>query len=454
MGNLAYMLKKKGHKVKGSDMNVYPPMSDKLSDWKIPVDIGFEVNENLLEADIVIIGNAVSRGNPQVEATLNSGKEYMSMPQAISHFFLKGKKVIVVAGTHGKTTTTFLIHHILTEAGLKPGLFVGGIRKDGHAGFEIADGDYFVIEGDEYDSAFFDKGSKFLHYRPYYLVLTSLDFDHADIFPDLDAIKVMFRRLVHLVPSHGKIFYWQGSKELQEICEHFQHAPICAYELAKPLSLLEVKRGRAQRKDKHSEIHTRLIGEHNYRNMEVALNVAMEILPSKIDSHISALESFPGVKRRQDILYEDSKRVLIEDFAHHPVAVRETIKAVKEAYRGFKIISLFEPRSATSHRNVFQNEYAECFEGSDEVFITEVFNINKVPRNMRLDVKKITKAIKRNSNIPAHYCEEPTSLLEKLKKILPEYSRSKIVILVMSNGSFGGIYKPILELLQNNHEST
>ncbi|MCE9499240.1 MAG: UDP-N-acetylmuramate--alanine ligase, partial [Leptospira sp.] len=206
MGNLAYMLKSIGHDVSGSDENLYPPMSTKLDEWGLNPKIGYNA-ENVRSSDLVIIGNAISRGNPELEEVLNTGMEYMSMPQAIGHFFLKKKKVIVIAGTHGKTTTTFLLHHLLKETGFSPGLFVGGIRKDGLPGFEIGQGEYFVIEGDEYDSAFFDKSSKFLHYKPYYLILTSLDFDHADIFPDLESIKVMFRRVLNLVPSKGKVFF-------------------------------------------------------------------------------------------------------------------------------------------------------------------------------------------------------------------------------------------------------
>ncbi len=446
MGNLAYMLKKIGHEVSGSDTELYPPMSEKLVEWGIEANKGFH-GENLKDAELVIIGNAISRGNPEVEEVLNSGIDYMSMPEALGHFFLKRKKVIVVSGTHGKTTTTFLIHHILHEIGLSPGLFVGGIRKDGHAGFELGDGDYFVIEGDEYDSAFFDKSSKFLHYRPTYLVMTSLDFDHADIFPDLDSIKIMFKRLMSLVPSKGKIFYWRNSKNLNEIVKFQKIVPLIPYSINSKNSLLQYKNGKLLLSQTNEEIDSNLIGAHNYNNSEVALNVCKEIAPDKLSQIVASLGTFPGVKRRQEILYKSENSVLIEDFAHHPVAIQETVKAVKEKYSGYKIISLFEPRSATSHRNVFQKEFSECFRGSNHVLMTEIFNLKKVSPKIRLDVKKIIRKLPKHSKTGSGYCKNPDDLLFQFKKIIPVYDNQKIVVLAMSNGAFGGIYGKLAEIL-------
>lgn len=240
MGNLAYMLQKSGHEISGSDTGIYPPMSDKLKEWNIPYFEGFKA-EKIQGQDLIIVGNAISRGNPEVEEMLNLGLNYLSMPAAISEFFLKGKKVIVVAGTHGKTTTTFLIHHILKENGIEPGLFVGGIRKDGFPGFELGNGSYFVIEGDEYDTAFFDKSSKFLHYRPTYAVLNALDFDHADIFPDISAIETMFKRLINLVPGNGKVFYWNGSGSLKKMIQNVKFTKVEGFEWNRKDSFLTWK---------------------------------------------------------------------------------------------------------------------------------------------------------------------------------------------------------------------
>lgn len=449
MGNLAYMLKSLGHDVSGSDGKLYPPMSDKLKEWGFEPKSGFN-KENVKGFDLVVIGNSISRGNPELEEVLNSGMEYMSLPQAISYFFLKKKKVIVVAGTHGKTTTTFLIYHILREAGLSPGLFVGGIQKNGHPGFALGEGEYFVIEGDEYDSAFFDKSSKFLHYRPYHLILTSLDFDHVDIFPNIEAIKTMFKRLLNLVPSKGKVYYWQGSDNLKEICQDYQLSQIEGYQINSQDSFFTIKDKTIQLQN--GEIfHPSLMGEHNLLNTEVALRVCRTILPNE-PNLIRYAASFPGVKRRQEIRIKSEDTVFLEDFAHHPIAIQETIKAVRFSFPDFKIISLFEPRSATSHRNVFQEEFAKCFGGSDVCMITEVFNINKVPREVRLDVPKLVKDIPQHSRTSAVYCETPQALLEGLKTLLTKYSKQKIIVLGMSNGAFGGIYPQIDEILKNRSE--
>lgn len=458
MGNLAFMLKQAGHTVSGSDHKLYPPMSDKLKEWGLKTHEGFSA-ANLDNPDLVIIGNAISRGNPEVEEVLNRGLEYMSMPQAIGNFFLKNKKVIVIAGTHGKTTTTFLTHHILKEAGLKPGLFAGGIRKDGSPGFELGDGEYFVIEGDEYDSAFFDKSSKFLHYRPYFLVMTSLDFDHADIFANLDAIKVMFTRLLNLVPSNGKVFYWEGSKNLKKICKNFKHAPIEAYEVGNKNSIIQLqsprltvefktKTQRAFSVKSKRELKSPLIGLHNFRNTEVAAKVCKAAGLSE-ETIFKGIESFPGVKRRQDILFQSDDTIVMEDFAHHPVAIEETIKAVNKAYPTYKIISLFEPRSATSHRNVFQKEFAASFGKSNLAIVTEVFNLNKVDKKSRLDVKKLVKEIPKKSKIKkAIYAKDTQDLLLILSKELKSFSKEKLVVLAMSNGAFGGIYPDLIEMVK------
>ncbi|MDZ4725329.1 MAG: Mur ligase domain-containing protein [Leptospira sp.] len=445
MGNLAYMLKQLGHEISGSDQNLYPPMSDKLVEWGLSPKSGYAA-ENVKGADLVIIGNAISRGNPEVEAVLNSGIEYMSMAQAIGHFFLKGKKPIVIAGTHGKTTTTFLTHYLLSEIGLAPGLFVGGIRTDGHAGFDIGKGEYFVIEGDEYDSAFFDKSSKFLHYRPYYLVLNALDFDHADIFADLDAIKVMFKRLLNLVPSQGKVLSWNGSKNLNSILENYKHAPLEKFELGEKNSIFKYEKGILSDTKNKKVLKPSLIGAHNYRNAEAAIRVCLEIAPNKREEIISAFLRFPGVKRRQEILFRSENSLLVEDFAHHPVAIHETVKAHKQAYPDYKIISLFEPRSATSHRNVFQDDFAKSFKGSDLTMITEVYQLNKVGSKSRLNVKKLVKDTKLKTSKPAIYCKDPRDLIKHLTKEILKFKNHKIVILAMSNGAFGGIY-PDLKLL-------
>lgn len=447
MGNLAYMLKTIGHEVSGSDHNLYPPMSDKLVEWGIQIHSGFHA-ENVKDKDLIIIGNAISRGNVEVEEVLNSKKEYISMPMALSHFFLRGKKVIVVSGTHGKTTITFLLHHILKSLDLNPGLFVGGIRKDGHPGFEIGKGEYFVVEGDEYDSAFFDKGSKFLHYRPHYLIMTALDYDHADIFENVDAIKVQFRRLIRLVPSNGKIFYWSNSEHLRDVTTDISFTTVQDFDINRADSIVHFENGKLHNNINQTLIETSMIGEHNARNIEVALRMIQAIAPEKMDQAIHSLSTFQGVKRRQDILYKDVRNIVIEDFAHHPVAIQETVNAVRQTFPEHAIISLFEPRSATSHRNVFQKEFAKCFKGSTLALVTEVFNVDKVSEEIRLDVRKLVDKISKKSESKSKYCADPEALLEKLAKQLPKFHDQKIVVLAMSNGSFGGIYHKLIELVK------
>ena len=448
MGNLAYMLKSKGHQISGSDTHLYPPMSDKLKEWGLITFEGFDASR-IKGQDLVIIGNAISRGNPEVEEVLNSGIDYMSMPQAISSFFLKDKKVIVVAGTHGKTTTTFLIHYILSEIGEKPGLFVGGIRKDGFPGYEIGDGKYFVIEGDEYDSSFFDKSSKFLHYKPFYLILNALDFDHADIFENIDAIKIMFKRLLNITPKNGKIYYNDKSVHLKEICSKFTHVTSIGFNINTKNSIVNLKKGNLYIDKEKVLQNLSLLGDHNSRNLEVSLQLLFSLFPDKKNSIIKALNSFPGVKRRQEILYQDERSIFMEDFAHHPVAIEETIRAIKNAFPKHEIISLFEPRSATSHRKVFQKEFSMSFKGSRAVFISEIYNLKKVPPSERLDVKKLVRDTVRNSKvINSFYSKNSEDILKNLFKYISNFSHEKIIILAMSNGSFGGIYPHIIQHLE------
>lgn len=449
MGNLASMLRSLGHEVSGSDSGVYPPMSDKLKEWGIPYAEGFDP-ARLKGKDLVVIGNAISRGNPEVEEVLNGGMEYASMSSALERYILAAKKVVVVAGTHGKTTTTFLIHYLLKEAGLNPGLFVGGIRQDGFPGFENGNGEYFVIEGDEYDTAFFDKASKFLHYRPTYAVLNALDFDHADIFKDIGEIETMFARLLRLVPGKGKVYYWAGAANLKKLCrDASKFLRSESFEYNRKDSVLSWRKGNLV--SGHRVLRPRFFGDHNYRNAEVALRVCEEILKKEGKSEprpvlLDALEKFPGVKRRQEILFESAKTIVIEDFAHHPVAVQETIKSVRKVFPDHKIISLFEPRSATSHRNVFQKEYSFAFNGSTVSFITEIFNFKKVSKENRLDVKKLILKLPKHSGTLPFYCKDPKDLILKLRKILPQFEGEKILILAMSNGAFGGIYPLLKEI--------
>lgn len=480
MGNLAAMLKQSGHTVTGSDHKLYPPMSHRLQEWGIdarPFD-----PKNVERADLTIIGNAISRGNPEVEEVLNRNLDYTSMSVALSRFFLQGKRVIVVAGTHGKTTTTFLMDHILQTAGTPPGLFAGGVRADGQNGFRVSsDSPYFVIEGDEYDTAFFDKHAKFLHYRPGHLILTSLEYDHADIYADFDQYALAFRRLLRLIPSRGLVAGCYNDPAVLEILEDHTYSPVHLYGGPEGPPFSRETRGkisRFQRKGSLVEMDGvgsmdgfSLIGSHNTRNALGAAIIALEIgIPPETIRR--ALQTFPGVLRRQQIRKKvffqgfnkthqksltnsrGKEIILMEDFAHHPTAVTETIGAVREAYPGYTIHALFEPRSASSHKAIFQEDYVRAFLKADFVYICDVFNREKFKPDEMLQVSELVEHLNREKeNSFAVSGETPAHLLEQFKDAFASALRGPektdpgkedgvygSVILVMSNGAFGGIY--------------
>lgn len=451
MGNLAAMLRRLGHTVTGSDRDLYPPMSDRLKEWKIEAR-NFDA-ANVRDVDLCIIGNVISRGNPEVEAVLNSSVPYMSLPQALFEFFLKSRHVVVAAGTHGKTTTTFLTHHILSEAGLKPGLFAGGVRADGMDGFAIPDSKYFVIEGDEYDSAFFDKGSKFLHYRPRYLIIGAIEFDHADIFKDINEYMLPFRRLIRMIPSEGLVVANYDSPGVRTVLKDYNFSKLewISNRSQKGISGFQRKQGRIYLDGVGSLPKFPLIGDYNARNALAAVRVALAlgIRPEVIRD---AIGTFPGVMRRQQIRFENNAITMIEDFAHHPTAVSETIAAARQSFPGRKVTVLFEPRSASSHRLEFQADYARAFQKADNVYITEVFNQKKVSSSERLNVKALVSGLGKKKKGMFAYAKDPQTLLASFQR---KFSRSKSgdVILVLSNGAFGGIYKSLEKFLEESVRS-
>lgn len=468
MGNLAAMLRRLGHTVSGSDKALYPPMSDRLKDWQIEARPFSETN--LKGVDVAIIGNAISRGNVEVERILNDGLPYMSMPQALAEFLLKGKQVIVVAGTHGKTTTTFLIDHLLAQGGKQPGLFVGGVRADGVDGFRLTDSPYFVIEGDEYDTAFFDKGPKFLHYRPRHLVLTAVEFDHADIYADEAAYRLSFQRLLRLIPSQGSVVACAEDAGVRAVLEGYALAPVDWYAAggfdAKKTKLSPSGKPRTfRRQGRLVEFDTpgrverfAMIGAHNTLNALAASITASRLgVPER--KIVEGLQSFPGVLRRQQVRIDRDRSAhsgapitFIEDFAHHPTAVSATIDAVREAYPGRTVHALFEPRSASSHRNLFQKDYTRALARADQVYLCDVFDRDKVASKDRLDVKKLVQDVSAagkkgaaKKDAPprgAFFAKDPQALLEVFKKKFKPTPTGD-VILAMSNGAFGGVYKTL-----------
>lgn len=451
MGNLAAMLKTLGHEVTGSDQNLYPPMSDRLREWRIDA-MPFNA-KNVRGMDLCIIGNVISRGNVEVEEILNSGLPYMSLPQALYEFFLKGRRVVVVAGTHGKTTTTFLMHHILALAGIRAGLFAGGVRADGRDGFAVPESDVFVIEGDEYDSAFFDKGSKFLHYRPRYLILNAVEFDHADIFKDYEEYSLSFRRLLRVIPSNGLVAANLDDAGVRDVLKEFRFSPVEWFGSRRKKGVFSfARKGRELLLDGVGRT-TRfgLIGDYNVRNALGASRIALALglSPAQI---LKGIESFPGVLRRQQIRLnrDDISVTLIEDFAHHPTAVAGTIQAARQSYPGRRVHVFLEPRSATSHRNIFQKEYSEVLAKADSVYMCDVHNPQKVKASERLNVRRVLEAARarRGKGGEMHFGRTPADLVRAFEKHFEPHKKGDVV-LMLSNGAFGGIYPRVEEVLRS-----
>ncbi len=438
MGNFAALLRELGHEVTGSDEKLYPPMSDRLASWGI--EARPYSRENIGQADLYVIGNALSRGNPEVERILADGLDYTSMPEALYRFVLKGRQVIVVAGTHGKTTTTFLTHHLLSRAsGQRAGLFAGGVRADGQDGFCLPQGSpYFVIEGDEYDTAFFDKHSKFLHYRPRFLILTSVEFDHADIFENEEQYRRSYARLLRTIPGNGLVVACSVDRGVRAVLKNYTAAPIVWY-----------GREGAESSFLRDPAHFPLDGRHNRWNAQAALALGRHLgLPEA--QLREGLRTFPGVKRRLQTRLqlpataEAGPLLFLEDFAHHPTAVAETLRALRARHPGRRVVALFEPRSATSRRNVFQDDYARALRLAHAVYVSDIFEAKKIPAGSRLNVRALVKEISRQTE--AHYAPTPTALA---KRFAVNFRRSRRgdVVLAMSNGAFGGIYPKLEELL-------
>ena len=451
MSALAGMLKKKGFNVTGSDLNVYPPISEMLSECGINVNIGYK-QDNVVNADLVIIGNAVSRGNVEVEYVLNEGMPYLSMAGALYIFFLKDKEVISVSGTHGKTTTSALIAHILDYGGYSPSFFVGGVLKNYDANFRLGNGDYFVVEGDEYDSAFFEKIPKFILYRPRHLILTSLEFDHADIYNSMDEVELWFKRLVNIIPANGKIVFSGGYPVLYEITEgslsecHSFGKGDCDFSYEFMGFSGDYSRLRILSKGYGDiELETKLFGEFNFTNITAAVSMALMLGINKL--HIqSAVASFEGVKRRQELIFNKGKIKIYEDFAHHPTAIRSVIEGMRARYPKSCIWAIYEPRSATSRRNIFQNELPGSFNNADKVIIKSPYKPSSIPETDRIDIDDVLDVMIKNGRDARLFDCVDDIVNYVFKEIDPERDN---LIVIMSNGGFDGIYGKMIKRASN-----
>jgi UDP-N-acetylmuramate: L-alanyl-gamma-D-glutamyl-meso-diaminopimelate ligase len=441
MGAVAAAVRDLGYIVTGSDDNVYPPMSSFLQSKGIEISQGFLPENTPTEADLVVIGNAICRGNPELESILDRKIFYRSLPETLKEFFLRGKRNIVVTGTHGKTTTTSLVTWLFREGGLDPGFLIGGIAKDLGRGAAFTNSSYFVIEGDEYDTAFFDKRSKFLHYLPEAVVINNIEFDHADVFSDLEEIKLSFRRLVNIVPSKGFIFVNADDPNCLDVVSNslaqvfsvgFEES--CTHRIAE----VDYTSSGSEFVLDGNPFEIALIGEFNVRNAAMAVSVALAYgLPLK--SIRNALASFTGVARRQELRGEVNGIKVIDDFGHHPTAIRETLCALRYRYPGHKIWAIFEPRSNTTRRAIFQSALPQALKCADCVILAGVARLDQLPPQDRLDPQRVVRTIQ-ESGIPAFYEPQVDDILHRVKRLV----KPGDVIVVFSNGGFEGIHHRLL----------
>jgi UDP-N-acetylmuramate: L-alanyl-gamma-D-glutamyl-meso-diaminopimelate ligase len=456
MASLSGMLQARRHHVTGSDLNVYPPMSTMLEELGIAVSHGYKREHLTPTPDCVIVGNAIPRGNPEVEETLRRKLLYRSQAEVVKEEFIRGRHSLAVAGTHGKTTTTSIAAWVMDQGGLDPSFLIGGVAQNFGSSFRVTNSDYFIIEADEYDTAYFDKGPKFMHYLPELAIVNNIEFDHADIYADLDAVKLAFRRFMNLVPENGRLNAGWDSPNVRKVVESFGERLFTQVETfgTDRSAKWQVRNadfsGRLSRfevfceNQAWGEFQTPLLGEFNLLN-SLAVIVAADawgVTKAKIQS---ALASFQNVKRRAEVRGEERGVTVIDDFAHHPTAVRETLRALRARHADRRLIAVFEPRSWSSRLAVFQEDYAQAFAAADYVVIAAVFDSQKVTEKGRaLDTNELIEAISQQGK-PAFALPDADEIVAH---ILPEL-RSGDVVAIMSNGGFGGIHEKILDALRS-----
>ena len=449
MGALACMLKNLGLEISGSDQNIYPPMSDFLREQGIQIMEGFKAEHICGEPDLVIVGNAVSRDNPEVQRLMRAGIPFCSMPQALNHFVARDKKTIVICGTHGKTTTSSILAWVLYQAGLDPSFMIGGILQNFGSNYRLGGGEHIIIEGDEYDTAFFDKGPKFMHYRPAMTVLTSVEFDHADIFRDLNHVRMAFGDFLSKLDDSSTLFAFDADQNVKKLlaeaacriqlygqnnASNWYLGPVridlpwTHFEVLKPDGLF-------------ARFKTKMIGRHNLFNALPVIAIAHH-LGVPVQKISRGLETFEGIKRRQQIRGQKNQVMVLDDFAHHPTAVRKTIEAVKSAYSHKRLIAVFEPRTNSSMRKVFQNTYPSSFDHADLICIRKPPLLEKIPPHERFSSEQLVADLK-NRGKDAHYFADTESIIG----FLVRQAAPGDLILVMSNGGFDNIHQRLLESL-------
>ena len=455
MANLAVKMHEMGYRITGSDENIYPPMSIFLKENGIAVQEGFSTENISSNPDLIIIGNSVSRGNPEAEYTLENKLQYISLPEALKKFFLSDKKNIVVSGTHGKTTSTSMLAWVLESAGRDPSFLIGGIPLNFGYGFKLGNGKHFVLEGDEYDSAFFDKRSKFVHYLPDIVIINNVEFDHCDIFRSLDDILISFRGLINLIPRTGLLVANGDDPNIRSLVEK-SHAPVETFGSRSDVrwqitNLENLPDGVAFDLKKEGELSGRyfvpLAGEHNTMNTAGAIIVLnhLGLTPAEIQQ---GLDSFKSIRRRMEIRGEVNGIIVYDDFAHHPTAVRETLEGIHYRHPDKKIWAIFEPRTNTTRRKIFQKELSGCFDRAFGIAIGKVNRAHLLDEEERLDREQI-RADLAMKNKEAFYHDSVEEIIEWLVPLLQPGDQ----VVIMSNGSFDDIHEKLLARLRQENNS-
>ena len=449
MASLAGLLQKSGYQVTGSDANIYPPMSTFLKSSGIDIKPGYQRENITNDINQVIIGNAVSKDNQEVLAVQEKGIPYISFPEAIKKFYLENQKSLVITGTHGKTTTTALLSWVLHSAKRKPGFMVGGWMENFNGNHGISEGEFFVSEGDEYDTAFFDKGPKFLHYSPFASILTGIEFDHADIYRDLEHIKDCFRKFVNIIHPSGFLLAAFSDKNAKDILTNAS-CQVETYGFSSSADWVIDNYKFVEGKGcfillhhgvKIANFHLPMIGRHNIENATSVAAMSLK-LGLTIQEIQKGFQTFKGIKRRQEVVGIKNEVTVIDDFAHHPTAIRLTLEAVREAYPEQRIWAIFEPRSATCRRKVFEDRLPKSFTLADQVIIAGLFAPDKINPEDRLDPELVVEHINKDGG-NAYFIPDIETLVDKL--IIE--CRPKDVLLIMSSGGFSGIHQKLIARL-------
>jgi len=442
MASAAAALKEKGYDVTGSDQAVYPPMSTFLAERRIAVTDGYSERNLAHKPDLVVIGNAISRGNPEAEFTLDHKLRFCSLPDLLREFFIRGKRCLVVTGTHGKTTTTSLLTWVFEHNGLKPSYLIGGIPTNLGQGARFTDSEWFIIEGDEYDTAFFDKRSKFIHYLPEVAIINNVEFDHADIFADLAAVQKTFSHFIRIVPRNGLLLGNGDDPNLAPLL-NVNFCPVKRFGLGEANAVratnLRLGPSASEFEIPSAKFHINLVGELNVRNALAVVAAAKHCGLSNKQIQ-SAFDTFKGIKRRMEVRGISGGVTVIDDFGHHPTAIRETLRALRVKYAREKIWAIFEPRSNTTRRNVFQSELAAAFADADGVVVSQIARLELLKPEERLSPEQLMQDLKTAGKNAAYLSDVDAIVTHAGSQVQPGD-----VVVVFSNGGFGGIHGRLLE---------